>query len=124
MHLLDDIAYEQLLRMRGSGSIAYAGVSPSCGQYPRLKLRRGGPSLLRTPDHLNGVPGTSPADPLKVQENHTMLSRCLQCLILVFPTGGHVHLEHLSQPCHGWRQRSKHSNFYWSILHYSYSMCF
>ena len=56
MHLLDDIAYEQLLRLRASGSVAYADVSPNCGQHPRLKLRKSGPPLLRTPDHLKGVP--------------------------------------------------------------------
>ena len=93
MNLLDDIEYEQLLRLCASGSVAYAGASPSCGQYSRLKLRKGGPPPVRTPDHLNGVPGISPADLLKVQESHTMLSRCLQCLILVFQAGGHVHLE-------------------------------
>lgn len=93
MNLLDDVEYEQLLRLCASGSVAYAGASPSCGQYSRLKLRKGGPPPVRTPDHLDGVPGITPSDLLKVQESHTLLSRCLQCLILVFQAGGHVHLE-------------------------------
>jgi hypothetical protein len=93
MDLLDDVEYEQLLRLCASGTVAYAGASPSCGQYSRLKLRKGGPPPVRTPDHLNGVPGITPSDLLKVQESHTLLSRCIQCLILVFQAGGHVHLE-------------------------------
>eukprot|EP00435_Cladocopium_sp_Y103_P062555 s3579_g24.t1 len=93
MDLLDDMAYEQLLRICSSGIVAYAGASPSCGQYSRLKLRKGGPPPVRTPDFLNGVPGIAPSELLKVQESHTMLSRCLQCLILVFQAGGHAHLE-------------------------------
>ena len=60
---------------------------------PDSNLRPGGPPPVRTPDHLDGVPGISAADLLKVQESHTMLSRCIQCLILVFQAGGHVHLE-------------------------------
>eukprot|EP00435_Cladocopium_sp_Y103_P023165 s2135_g5.t1 len=81
------------LRICSSGNVAYAGASPRCGQYSRLTLRTGGPPPVRTPDHLNGVPGIAPSELLKVPENHTMLSRCLQCLVLVFQAGGHAHLE-------------------------------
>ena len=38
MDLLDNIEYEQLLRLCSSGSVAYAGASPSCGQYSRLAI--------------------------------------------------------------------------------------
>ena len=66
---------------------------PSCSQYSRLKLRGdSGPPPLRTPEHLQGVPGLAASDLAKVQESYTMLSRCLKCLS-VYAAGGHVHLE-------------------------------
>ena len=94
LDLLNDDAYEQLLRVCSSGQVAYAAGSPSCNQYSRLKLRNdGGPKALRTPEHLDGVPGLSSAEVLKLQESYTMLSRVINCLRLVFLSGGHVHLE-------------------------------
>ena len=94
MNLLQDESYETLLKLCSSGAVAYGSASPSCAQYSRLKLRQdGGPPPLRTPTHLQGVPGLSPQDLAKVQDSFVMLSRCLQCLTLVHASGGHVHLE-------------------------------
>lgn len=91
--LLDDTSFERLLRVCASGIIAYAGASPSCCEYSRLKLKPGGPPALRTPDHIEGKPGISGQQLLRVQESNMMLERCIQCLRLVVSAGGHAHLE-------------------------------
>ena len=92
--LLDDRRYELLLKLSASGVVAYAGASPSCSQYSRLKLRNdGGPGALRTPEHLSGRPGLGTDELQQVQESSTMLFRAVMCLQLVFLAGGHVHLE-------------------------------
>ena len=91
--LLDDSRYEKLLRVCASGIVAYSGASPSCCEYSRLKLRPGGPPALRTPEHLEGKPGISGHQLLKVQESNLMLERCIHCLRLVVSSGGHAHLE-------------------------------
>ena len=94
MDLLADDSYEALLKISASGAIAYGAASPACAQYSRLKLRAdAGPKALRTPEHLQGVPGLTPHELAKVQTSYTMLSRCLTCLSLVHAAGGHVHLE-------------------------------
>ena len=91
--LLDSACYEQLLRVCSSGIIAYAGASPSCCEYSRLKLSPHGPPALRTPEFLDGVPGLTGPELMKVQESHTMLARCITCLQIVVSAGGHGHLE-------------------------------
>ena len=93
MDLLDDQFFEPLLRVCTSGIVAYAAASPNCGEYSRLKLRGGGPPALRTPDHLDGLPGLSSTDLEKVQTSHTIMTRCVLCLELVYSAGGHAHLE-------------------------------
>ena len=50
MDLLQDSFYEQLLRLCGSGVIAYSAAAPSCTEYFLLKLRPGGPRAIRTPE--------------------------------------------------------------------------
>ena len=77
--LLSDTAYERLLRLASSGIIAYGCGSPACRDYSRLKLRPNGPKALRTPDHLNGVPGLTTEEKQRVRDSACMLS--------------HVHLE-------------------------------
>ena len=91
--LLDSTRFEQLLRVCASGIVAYAGASPSCCEYSRLKLLPNGPPALRTPTHLDGVPGISGQNLLRVRESSTMLLRCIQCLQVVVSSGGHGHLE-------------------------------
>ena len=83
MDLLADDSYEALLKISASGAIAYGAASPACAQYSRLKLRAdAGPKALRTPEHLQGVPGLTPHELAKVQMSYTMLSRCLLGLLL------------------------------------------
>ena len=85
--LLDDNRYELLLRLACSRQVAYSAGSPSCNEYSRFKLRPGGPMALRTPDQLDGIPGLTFSQQLKVQSSATMLSRVVTC------SGGHSHLE-------------------------------
>ena len=91
--LLDNQCYERLLRVCASGIVAYAGASPSCCEYSRLKLKPGGPPALRTPEFLQGLPDLNSMQLLKVQESNIMLERCIMCLRLVISSGGHGHLE-------------------------------
>ena len=89
MDLLQDSFFEQLLFICGSGSAA----SPSCSHYSRLKLSNGPPFAIRTPAHLDGVPGLSPSDLAKIQESKEILTRCCKCVSVVYAAGGHGHLE-------------------------------
>ena len=85
MDLLNDASYEQLLRISASDQVEYGAESPSCFQYSRPPLR--------TPEYLDGVPGLSSADLLKVQKSYMMLFRVVMCLTLIYNAGSHVHLE-------------------------------
>ena len=78
--LLNDNRYELLLRLACSRQVAYSAGSPSCNEYSRLRLRPGGPIALRTPDQLDGIPGLTYDQQLKVQRSATMLSRVVTCL--------------------------------------------
>lgn len=91
--LLNSDSYERLLRLCASGLVAYAGASPACCEYSRLKLLPHGPPALRTPSHMQGVPGISGPDLQKVQDSYVMLERCINCLNLTIAAGGHGHLE-------------------------------
>ena len=91
--ILNDSAFEQLLKLCFSGAVGYGSFSPSCGEYSRLKLREGGPRALRTPQHLDGIPNLSADDLTKVQESHIMFSRCALGARAVFASGGHSHVE-------------------------------
>ena len=91
--LLRDDAYERLLPLCTCGLLAYAAAAPACKEYSRLKLRSGGPKALRTPTHLQGVPGLTSAELQKVQESSTILERCVTCLRVTYQPGDHSHLE-------------------------------
>ena len=96
---------ETLLRICASGVVGYTATSPSCNEYSRLKLKPGGPQALRSPQHLDGLPGLAPEDLLKVQDSHAMLSHCIQALTVTYASGGDGHLEQpttamsWSEPC-------------------------
>ena len=92
-NLLNSECFEQLLRLCSSGIVAYSAASPSCCEYSRLKLLPHGPPALRTPQHLDGVPGLSGENLQKVQESAIMLERCIICLQVTISSGGHGHLE-------------------------------
>ena len=91
--LLADSQFERLLRLCNSGAVRFCATSPACREYSRLKLKPGGPPALRTPAHLDGVPGLDAHSLLQVQESHTMLSRCVLCIRLTHSSGNHGHLE-------------------------------
>ncbi len=92
-NLLDGDFMETLLRICASGVVGYTAASPSCNEYSRLKLKPGGPQALRSPQHLDGLPGITPEVLLKVQDSHTMLSNCVQALMVTYSSGGDGHLE-------------------------------
>ena len=79
--LLDDTRYELLLRLACSRQVAYSAGSPSCNECSRLKLRPGGPVALRTPDQLDGVPGLTFDQQLRLQ---CMVQPCFLVLWLVW----------------------------------------
>ena len=93
LDLLDDSKFLQLLELCASGAVAYGAFSPSCGEYSRLKLKPGGPPPLRDPNHIDGLPGLDSQSTLKLQNSFTMLDRCCQCLLAIYSSGGHGHLE-------------------------------
>ena len=55
--ILDDDGFHAILRLCWSGLIGLACFAPPCKEFSRLKLRPGGPKALRTPQHMDGVPG-------------------------------------------------------------------
>ena len=69
MNLLNDEFFEQLLRLCGSGLVAYCATAPNCGLYSLLRLRPGGPRALRTPSELDGIAGLSAAEAMQLQES-------------------------------------------------------
>ena len=91
--LLDDRMYERLLRLCACGIVAYLAAAPACKECSRLKLRSGGPKALRTPNHLDGIPGLTSLELQKVQESSTILERSVTCLRVTCQSGGHSHLE-------------------------------
>ena len=104
-NLLDGDFMETLLRICASGIVGYTAASPSCNEYSRLKLKPGGPQALRSPQYLDGLPGLAPESLFKVQDSHTMLSNCVQALMVTYSSGGDGHLEQpttamsWSEPC-------------------------
>ena len=91
--LLDIDFCESILRLCASGVVGYTACSPSCNLYSRLRLRPGGPPALRAPEHLNGIPGISPAYLEKVQLSAALLHVCVDCLLVNYASGSHGHLE-------------------------------
>ena len=85
--------YDKLLRIAFSGCIKYAHASPPCRDYSRLKLRPGGPPAIRSPEHLDGLPGNTPQQQERVQSSQQLLYRCTCILRAAFSAGGHVSLE-------------------------------
>ena len=88
-----DVTYDKLLRLAFSGCVKYAHASPPCRDYSRLKLRPGGPPAIRSPEHLDGLPGNTPQQQARVRSSQRLLYRCTCILRAVFSAGGHVSLE-------------------------------
>ena len=90
MDLRDDAVFDWLLRVCCSRTVALAHAAPPCGEYTRAKLLPNGPKALRTPAALDGLPGLTASQALKVQESQLVFTICVQALFLVFASGGQV----------------------------------
>ncbi|CAE7409167.1 unnamed protein product [Symbiodinium sp. CCMP2592] len=93
LDLLNDDTYDHLLRLCFSGIVRLAHGSPPCKEYSRLKLRPGGPPAIRSPDHLNGLPGNTASQQARVHSSQKLLYRCVCLLRAAFGSGAHVSLE-------------------------------
>ena len=103
MNLLQDEFFEQLLRLCGTGLVAYCATAPNCGLYSLLRLRPGGPRALRTPDQLNGIEGLSASEAMQLQESSILFDRCAECACITHTAGGHAHIEQPSGAM-SWRE--------------------
>ena len=82
-NVLDDTQYRIVLRIALSGLIGVLWSALPCKEYTRLKLRKPGPKALRTPDHMDGVPGLSAEEQSKVdasKEIHARSRRVIRCV--------------------------------------------
>ena len=93
LDLLCDSTYDDLLRFGILGGDQICPRLPPCKEYSRLKLRPGGPSAVRTPEHLGGLPSNTPAQQSRVISSQKLLYRSVCILQAVFSAGGHVSLE-------------------------------
>ena len=92
--LLDDAVFDRLMRVAGSGKVELAHASPECTEYTRLKLHGSGPKPIRTPEHMQDLPGLSAEEKQRHQASRTLFIRCVAILEAVYAAGGHVVLEH------------------------------
>ena len=58
-----------------------------------------GPSAIRTPEHLGGLPNNTPAQQSRVLSSQKLLYRSVSILRAVFSAGGNVSQEHYRSPC-------------------------
>ncbi|CAE7244381.1 unnamed protein product [Symbiodinium sp. CCMP2592] len=93
LDLLSDDTYDHLLRLCFAGIVRLAHGSPPCKEYSRLKLRPGGPPAIRSPDHMNGLPGNTASQQARVHSSQKLLYRCVCLLRAAFCSGAHVSLE-------------------------------
>ena len=92
--LTKDSVFELLLRLAFSGAISLLHASPPCRDYSRCKLRKGpGPKPLRTPDHMEGVPGLSSSDKARLDVSSQLMSRAAELAHATFKAGGHYTFE-------------------------------
>ena len=69
-----------------AGAVSYLHFGTPCTTYSRARNgSNGGPGPLRSMEHLQGLPGLSPADQLKVDEGNRFLLMTVE-LILLSPT--------------------------------------
>ena len=92
--LTKDSVFELLLRLAFSGAISLLHASPPCRDYSRCKLRKGpGPKPLRTPTHMDGVPGLSSADKARLELSSQLMSRAVELAHATVRAGGHYTFE-------------------------------
>ena len=88
MDIFDNDFYEQILRFCACGKSAYIACSPCCGEYSRLKLKPGpGPKPLRSPEHLEGLPGLSMNETIRLQDSFLQLLTSWLLFWLPWPFG-------------------------------------
>ena len=83
MDILNDSHYRLLLRVPCSGLVGAGWSAPPCKEYSRLKLREPGPKALRTPEFMQGVPGLSDEELLRVSQSaeiHVRGRRVIRCI--------------------------------------------
>ena len=81
------------MRIAGSGKVQLAHASPECTEYTRLKLQAPGPKPIRTPEHMQDLPGLSEEEQKRHNVSRTLFVRCVAILEAVYAAGGHVVLE-------------------------------
>ena len=64
-----------LQRLCWSGLVCFIWSAPPCSEYSRLKLRQPGPKPLRTPEHMEGVPGLSQQEQQRVDNSAEIHAR-------------------------------------------------
>ncbi|CAE7250633.1 unnamed protein product, partial [Symbiodinium pilosum] len=83
LDILDDSRYRLLLRVACSGIVGAGWSAPPRKAYSRLKLRKPGPKALRTPEFMQGVPGLSEDELLRVSQSaevHARSRRVTSCI--------------------------------------------
>ena len=78
--ILDNSMFHLLLRVAFSGIVGVGWSAQPCKRCSILKLRRPGPKPLRTPQHMNGVPGLSVEEQRQVDESREIHARARQLL--------------------------------------------
>ena len=85
--------FHLLLRVAVSGIVGVAWSAQPCKHYSVLKLRRPGPKALRTPQHMDGVPGLSAQEQRLVDESREIHVRARQILRAVHEAAGQTGME-------------------------------
>ena len=80
MDLLNDMYFENLLRLCASGLVAYCGASPPCSEFSLLKLRTPGPTPVRTHEFPLGIPNPTPSEQDRINSSRKLLHRAVCCL--------------------------------------------
>ena len=83
LDILNDSHYRLLLRVACSGIVGAGWSAPPCKEYSRLKLRKPGPKALRTPEFMQGLPGLSDDELLRVSQSaeiHARSRRVIRCI--------------------------------------------
>ena len=101
--IVDDRVMHLMMKLCFSGIVGAAWSAPPCKEFSRLKLKRPGPKLLRTPQHMDGVPGLTPAEQAKVDASTEIHVRSRKLLRGVVSAAGQAGMEQ-PPPALSWLQ--------------------
>ena len=73
-----------LMRIAHLGLVGAISAAPPCKEFSRLKLRQPGPKALRTPSHMDRVPGLTEQEQRRVDESTAVHDRSRQVLRAAF----------------------------------------